>query len=479
MKKHLISCNLAWLVAVVLLVAAPASAAVYEVGVDGTLTDLLDEVTVTLADGDAIYVPGDAGTAADVPHSFLLTRSISIFGDGPGVSVIRGVAATATRFLTVESSLRIKGVTLKGFTDAIHLDPPGGLDPDPGVVIDALEVEIKNSERGIVALWHNDENTGAIAMARIKDCRFSVLDDAAIYLQTRKIREADVTGNHIRTVGLAGIYLGDDGADEDLEAYSKNFIVSGNHVSDVAQVTAGNFTRNFGIAIFGREAVVKGNIIRDLNRGVTSLGGGDSYTGIYTKAAYVVISENICHDAGPGYCLDVKGLSREHARTDPPGYSSIIANNQIFISDHFIVDDQGPTLARKHSGIKTNAEDVTIIGNHIENASQEAILVQRKATDDVSVIGNTVILGERDSGFGYGVLVQTYLVSTPDVPTPLSPADRQIMVTNNRFVGVDPCDTVVNREYDGSSWSTANPPPTGPGEWLLGHNIPALPGSGC
>ena len=96
-----------------LLSAGPAHAAVYEVGVDGTLTELLDEVTVTLADGDAIYISGNAGAAAEVSHGFQVTKSITIFGDGPGVSVVRKKPLTlASRFLTVAASLRLEGLTL-------------------------------------------------------------------------------------------------------------------------------------------------------------------------------------------------------------------------------------------------------------------------------------------------------------------------------------------------------------------------------
>ena len=464
-----------------LLMSSASTAAVYEVGVDGSLTDLLDEVTVTLADGDAIYVPGGSGSNAEVAKSFLVTKSITLYGDGPGVSVIRRDPLSAPfRFLTVWTSLRVEDLSIDGFTDIVHLDPPGVVGNDPGIVIEAIDVELRNSERGIVALWHGDASTGAIAAARIKDCRFTNLDNAAIFLQTRKLREAEVRGNHIRTVGLVGIWLGGDGAEDDLDAYAKNFIVSDNHISDVAQRELGSFTRNFGIAIFGREAVIRGNVIRDLNREVTSLGGGDSYTGIYTKAAYVVIAQNLLRDLGPGYGISVKGLSRHLPRDNPPGYSSIIANNQIYISDHFIVDNSGGGSpgARKHSGIKINAEDVTVIGNHIENASQEAILVQSQAHDDISILGNTAILGPHDTGFGYGILVQTYLVALPGDPNPLPPPQRRILATNNRFVGIDACDTLVNRTYDGASWSIQSPP-TGTGEWVLGHNIPAIPTSGC
>ncbi len=424
------------------------SATVFEVGVNGTLQQIL---TGTLADGDVIRVPADAGVAADVNQSFTITKDIAITGDGPGFSVIKNVAANEIPFITVQSSVRLSGITLDGFSDAVTLTPT----PSTAIRFDARAVEIRNGGRGIVATQEQG-TTDRLAHVVIEDSRFRNLDNAAIFLLTRNLDGVEVAGNHIETVGLVGIWVGREGNANDLEAFASNIQIHDNHIADVQEREFGNFTRYFGIAVFGREALVRGNVIRDLqDEGLSKpTGGGDSYTAIYTKAAYTVIQANRL-GCPPGYCIDLKGLSRGTDPVESPSYSGIVANNQLFVAD--------PT-GKRYSGIKTNVEDVTIIGNHIEGMSQEGILVQAAATDDVSVIGNTVILGSFNLGLGYGLNVQTDLATIP------SPASRRIMAVNNRFVGIAVGKDVVNRVYNGSIWQPL-PLPTAPGEWVVSNNI--------
>lgn len=439
-----------WLVALVLLSATPTQATVFEVGPDGTLQSILNG---TLADGDVIRVPADAGSDTDITSGVTVTEEISIVGDGPGFSVIRNAAATAIPFLTVEASLRIEGVTLEEFGDAVTLEPPTG----SSITFDARAIEVVDGERGIVAP-KNSGATDRLARVSIKDCRFANLDNAAIYLLTRNIDAAEIAGNHIETVGLAGILVGDDGIASDLDAFARSIQIYGNHIQNVEERESGNFHRYFAISVLGREATIRGNVIRDLQDDEeleNPQGAGDSYVAIYTKAAYSVISDNIIREPGPGYAIDLKGLGRGSDPPESPGYSAIVANNQVYISD--------PT-GKRHSGIKTNVEDVTIIGNHVEGASQEGILVQALATDDVSVIGNTVILGSYTLGLGYGVNVQTDLSAIPN------PGTRRIMVANNRFVGIATGSDIVNREYNGSIWQVQTLP-TAAGEWIVEGNV--------
>jgi hypothetical protein len=440
---------LAGLLTVALLAAGGAQATVFEVGPDGTLQAIL---TGTLADGDVIRVPADAGSDTDITSGTTVSKEISIVGDGPGFSVITNAALTAIPFLTVEASMRIEGVTITGFGDAITLDPP----PSTSITFDARAIEIADSERGIVGAQEGND-TDRLARVSIKDSRFHDLDNAAIYLDTRNVDSAEIAGNYIRTVGLAGIYVGRDGVASDLDAFARSVQIYGNHIQDVRERMSGTFHRYFAICVLGREATIRGNVIRDLQDDDLKepQGYGDSYVAIYTKAAYTVISDNVIREPGPGYAIDLKGISRGSDPPESPSYSAIVSNNQIFISD--------PT-DKRHSGIKTNVEDVTIIGNHVEGASQEGILVQAVAPDDVSVIGNTVILGSYNLGLGYGLNVQTYLSTIPD------PGTRRIMAVNNRFVGIASGSDIVNREYNGTIWQS-QPLPTAAGEWVVDNNI--------
>lgn len=428
--------------------SSAVSATVFEVGVNGTLQQIL---TGTLADGDVIHVPADAGVAADMTQSVTITKAIAITGDGPGFSVIRNAAINKIPFVTVQSSVRLSGVTLEGFSDAVTLTPA----PSTAIRFEARAVEVKDGDRGIVATQEQGA-TDRLAHVVIEDCRFRDLDNAAIFLLTRNIDGVEVAGNHIETVGLVGIWVGREGNADDLEAFASDIQIHDNHISGVEERRFGSFDRYFGIAVFGRETLIHGNVIRDLQEiDLTKpAGGGDSYVAIYTKAAYSVIQANklICP---PGYCIDLKGLSRGADPVESPSYSGIVANNQLFIAD--------PT-GKRYSGIKTNVEDVTIIGNHIEGASQEGILVQAAAPDDVSVIGNTVILGSFNLGLGYGLNVQTNSLTVPN------PATRRIMAVNNRFVGIAAGADVVNRVYNGSIWQPL-PLPTAPGEWVVTNNI--------
>ncbi|MEM9294074.1 MAG: hypothetical protein AAGD01_20520 [Acidobacteriota bacterium] len=430
--------------------ATTAHATVFEVGPDGTLQSIL---TGTLADGDLIRVPADAGSDTDINTTITITENISIVGEGPGFSRIDNAAATAIDFLVVEASMRIEGVTLKGFGDAITLDPPAST----SITFDARSIQILDGDRGIVGAQEGND-TDRLERVSIKDSRFHDLDNAAIYLDTRNIDSAEIAGNYIQNVGLAGVYVGRDGIASDLDAYARSIQIYGNHIQEVKERQQGNFHRYFAICVLGREATIRGNVIRDLQDDENLYkpqGNGDSYVAIYTKAAYTVISDNVIREPGPGYAIDLKGISRGSDPVESPSYSSIISNNQIFISD--------PT-GKRHSGIKTNVEDVTIIGNHVEGASQEGILVQAVAPDDVSVIGNTVILGSSNVGLGYGLNVQTNLTTIPN------PGTRRILATNNRFVGIAAGSDIVNREYNGTIWQV-QPLPTAAGEWVVDNNI--------
>lgn len=451
------SCNilktLLWTFSVFLMSSTASIATVYTVGPDGTLEQILDEVTVILADGDAIHVPGGSGALAQMTHSTSIVHDLTLFGDGKGVSIV-SPASHPVLFTTVRASLTVRDLTFDGFTDAFNLFP---LVTQTAAVFDAQNIEIINGDRGIVSTEHGGFG-GNLARVHIKDSHFFNLENAAIQVATRSLDAAQVTGNHIKTVGLVGILLGNQG-NINSNKKSQNIVVIGNHIEDVAARALGTYpTRNFGIAAFGREVVIQGNVIRDLQRDIDPTLVGDVYVGIYTKASYTVIQGNVIRDPGPGYAIDLKGFSR-NGTANILGYGSIVANNQI------IVTDPGDL---RYSGIKTNVEDVTIQGNHIEGASQEVILVQSLATDDVSVIGNTMILGAPEAGFGHGVQVQT-----DERPLgALNAGQRRLLITNNRFVGFEEVDYIVNRVYPqgGTQWQE-DALPVGIDEWVVANNI--------
>ena len=382
------------------LCTAAASAAVYVVQ-SPTETALVDALTnPNLQNGDVIHIP--RGTYAVTSWSTVtLNHELTITGDGMGATVIQN-SGSSPIFLEVRNTLQIRGLTLEGFGRVFDLDNQ----MLSAISFTAEEVHIKDSAKGFE--WISD--SGAANRLAIRNCVLENIAGPAIQLRPFTLEHAEIVGNVIDGAYNRGIALGANAISD--AQHWKHVLVANNRVRQIRPSDPINdtTTTQFGIIVYGEEAVITGNRIEDVYGANDN--AGDSYAGIYTKCRSCTISDNVIRDAGPGWGITIKGSTRSDT-SGTYGYGGIVANNQVYITD-----SPPPGLTNKvFGGIRINNEDVTVMGNHIEGTTHDAFMVGNSAENNVALVNNSVVNSAR------GI-------------RSLGSAHTNFLVTGNRFIDV-------------------------------------------
>lgn len=415
--------------------AGPAAAKVWTVdpGSGVTLSSILGDMT--LADGDVIKIPAMPYnlTSSETWALTTISKKISLLGDGPGRTVLS--VSDGASFIKSTTDIRVAGMTLSGFGEAINISTASSSDH---VTVDLHDLEITDGVQGIV--WDSN-GAGSIASLVIAGCRIHDLMSLAIKVHPPHLQRARVVDNEIHDVVGKGIWLGLDAPVSDTAV--QQFVVTGNSIRGVRSES--ETATQFGIVLYGEEATVSNNVIEDV--GGAAADGGDLYAGIYTKCRRSVITDNILRNVGPGYPIDVKGKDRSPNPTQAQGYSTLVTNNQVTVT----VSGAGLSW----HGIKTANEDVSIHGNHVE-VTGAAVVVETVAKDDISVVGNMIVGGWRG-------------VDVRDTATSNGP-NRYVMIANNHFVdyqnnGSDRDIVYNNGVYPPTGYSTGLP------GWVVTDNI--------
>jgi len=436
-----------------LVISAQSQATVYEVSTSSELDNVLHNTQ--FQDGDAVHISSGVYALSANWTPPAISAEITIFGDGAHTTTIMGTPSKNLRFISIRNANHhFRDLGLSHFKEAIFIRPK--TTPPENAPID-LEVSLNRVKisDGFNAVKTLSTAPGRLRRITIKDSEFFDFDDIAINLDISPMDSVEVSGNHIRGAEGIGIRVGSDSAETNLDNYGQNYIIAHNHVEAIEPKLIGGFRIAKGIYVGGLYAVVNANIINNIFDPDCSGGAcGDTINAIYSKASRTVISNNVIRDVGPGYAIDLKGQPRneEGADNDPPGYNSIVANNQIFISD---------PSGYKYNGIKTKTDDVTIQGNHIEGINDIGILVQTTAFDDVSMLGNTLIISSASPGAGWGMSVFSNF-DTYDYP-----GGRHIMAKNNRVIGSTD-KPFIHRIYSSGQW---NDDGIVPSDWIIKDNI--------
>lgn len=155
------------------------------------------------------------------------------------------------------------------------------------------------------------------------------------------------------------------------DTYLRGFI-RGNYFKSL---TATSTTSCAAMLLYGREYHISGNTIDGVQ------GDSGEGWGIYTKCRYSVIEGNIIRNVSSTSSSDVVGINVKGTprslTSSPQGFNSICANNNIY--------NVGVSNSKGY-GIRAQTDDITIQGNHVEDAGLSGIV-----TDDSNGYSNTLI----------------------------------------------------------------------------------------
>ena len=221
-------------------------------------------------------------------------------------------------------------------------------------------VEIINCRlRLSVNAVHMEQSASSIERIVFKDNIVRDMSSHGVWI-TSGFNSLMVSGNTIYNIIGSGITIG---AAIDGEIY-KNINISNNKINNCSNT--GILEAHAIIVTGGTRAVISGNTIHDIYNT-----DGTNAEGIYTKATYANISNNVLVDAGSWQgAIACKGF--------PSGTVGEADTHHLIISNNNISTKNRPTGT---TGILAYSDDVLIEGNSLENLDRSGIYCD--ATDDL------------------------------------------------------------------------------------------------
>ncbi len=326
--------------------------------------------------GCVLWIP--PGTYDLVAMAPILVSRLEIVGAGRDQVTLMGSATASFLVPQNGSSLKMSGLTARGFKYVVQATPE----------IDLESVEISHCGFHEIAIQVFGGG-GGVNYGEIDRFVFAenvatqigenaVLTAAAVKLSAETCNHARIEGNVISGVGSAtkvgesfGIYLRLLGF-VDLENDVKTFVLN----NDIRGVDQNDPVATCsGIVVLGGQTAIQGNHIE----GVVSHAGSPDNHGIYTKCRNSVISGNTLINCGgyPGV-ITCKGMNREETMlTATPGYDVVISHNAIR-------QDPGTTTTRS-TGIAITRDGCVVSHNHVTGT--------QRGIDVWSSAKNTLIQG--------------------------------------------------------------------------------------
>jgi hypothetical protein len=188
----------------------------------------------------------------------------------------------------------------------------------------------------------------------------------------------------------AAIFIGDNTyANQDTW---KNIVVRNNTIDGVT-IPVGP-SQIFGILIYGRDVIVEGNSVRNVECGPGAYSSSNGAYGIYTKARYTRIIGNTIHDIGIAstnvdfdqiIAINVKGTMRG-VTTAPQGYATLVEGNTI--QNVGAAGTFGVGVSGDHNGVIVSGNWIEVGRNGISIGDPSTA-----GTDGMLINGNHVIVG--------------------------------------------------------------------------------------
>jgi len=269
--------------------------------------------------------------------------------------------------------------------------------------------------------WYRVINNTTATTAAITDGRLigNTFDNAtagasnnAYYvLLQNPIQNLWIERNRFIDALVSPVYVGDNTyANQDTW---KKITLRGNVVDGVT--CAGGACASFGFLIYGRDVVVDGNDLEDIEGYTVSYNASNGAYGIYTKSRFTRIVNNAVRnvglttnaDADQIIGINVKGADRS-ATTSPQGFAAVVANNTVLTVG--VAATSGTGISIDHSG-------VTVHGNWIEDAGLKGIVQADSASSaDGNIIDANVVIGSSNDAYsGIEKLVAKHPVNSPSL----------------------------------------------------------------
>lgn len=333
-------------------------------------------MTAGIAGGRIVYVPkGTYNCSTLWTTGYSVTSPLYIVGESRDESIIQGPDNTVD-FISTTANVFIKDVTLTRWDQVVLV----------GTLTAAIEMRFDNvkNTNSDAFVYREDDNAYDIENFSMTNC---LIDHSARSGQTTsgvqlegQLINANISNNVFTDIGGMAVYLGGDFSKGDWNP-KQRFVVADNIFKNCISVgSSGDSEEAHAVLAMGRWITITGNSIDTVYSNVD----GDNGEGIYVKAAFGIIANNVLYDAGSGEgAIALKGGPRGDEATDGVGYNVLVANNHISWPDDQTLDNATPGIYCAHDGS-------LITGNYIEYSLFYGIELGLTTIVNVAVTNNTI-----------------------------------------------------------------------------------------
>ena len=266
--------------------------------------------------------------------------------------------------------------TVKTTTAALRIDGngatvKGGASTDLFIVEHDVEVYNTKFDTHRIVFWRTDTTSITIDHIHIDGCEFDTCQDGMLI--SCLYNSAIISNNYFHDITTKCITLGSN-TRATYQDGQRGVTITGNSATNIVNAGAGNVAF---CLLYGTNAVVSGNSVYNV-----SASTGECW-GIYTKTLNASITGNVIEKMTAGtatdvHCINIKGVDRADATTNPQGFSHVVSGNVLNG-----VNEEG-------DGIDCHPPDVSINGNYIADFDVGIFVGSSGNADNVSVVGNTI-----------------------------------------------------------------------------------------
>lgn len=335
-------------------------------GVADDTVALQTAIAVSDATGSSLYVPTGTYLVNAWASAVTVSSRLVLRGDGAHLSVIKQTSAHA--LFDLRGGLDAYGIGFDG-TGAVF---------DWALATAAVEsirvVACRAKNTGDFISWPGTAS-GSIKDVHVEGNEVENATNSCLFCQIRPTggyNNVTVIGNRVRGLSRFGVQLGTD--DYSVQDSMYESVISGNVIEDVL-ATGGNESK--AIVVYGREANITGNVIKNVRNGNAS--GTDS-CGIYIKTRYFSITGNTLVNCGNDTGgISLKGQQRSDT-SQPQGFAGTVTGNTIIQTD---------TAGR--TGIRVGQAGALVANNYLEGLGGDAIYTPTNSLDGITIRGNDIV----------------------------------------------------------------------------------------